>query len=338
LQNALSGDVQLFRILHFGQAWIREPRRRTRFLYNGVFMRGGNGFLIAMAGFALLSCGDAVIKSMAGQWPVPAIAALRFTLAVPLLAMIVAVKDGSAGFAVRRPWVQLGRGLMLVAASMLFFFSIFLMPLAEATSIVFVSPVITALLSSVFLKEPMHPRAWPAIGLALCGVALVLRPNLAEMGAVALLPLASAFFFSCMIIFNRMAAGTGGAVALQLAMVLVAAPIVGVIAFVGDVSGIPTLAVDWPEPSVVLRCAIVAVSASTAHWLVFQGTMRTSAADAAQAVYVQLPAALVIDAMIFRNFPDVMALGGAFLIVCAGLSMWMSQRDLAERGLNNPPS
>ncbi len=76
-------------------------------------MRGNNGFLIAALGFAVLSCGDAVIKSMAGTWPVPAVAALRFALAVPLLALVVAVKDGPGAFAVQRPWLQFGRGLML---------------------------------------------------------------------------------------------------------------------------------------------------------------------------------------------------------------------------------
>jgi drug/metabolite transporter (DMT)-like permease len=158
-----------------------------------------------------------------------------------------------------------------------------------------------------------------------------LRPNLAEMGAVALLPLGAAFFFSTMIILNRMAAGTGGAMALQWAMVCVAAPTMLVFAIGGHFSGMPALQVAWPEGSVILRCAIVAVSASTAHWLIFQGTMRTTAADAAQAVYVQLPVALLIDALIFGHFPDAMALGGAALIVTAGLSMWLSQKGLAPR-------
>jgi drug/metabolite transporter (DMT)-like permease len=293
-------------------------------------MRSSNGFLIAVAGFALLTCGDAVIKSMAGIWPVPAIAALRFALAVPLLTVIVAVLDGPAGFAIRKPWIQIGRGLMLSASSVLFFLSLFVMPLAEATSIVFVSPVFTALLSALLLKEPMHPRAWLATFLALAGVALVLRPNLAELGAAALLPLIAAFFFSSMIILNRMASGTGGVMALQWGMVCVAAPVVLVLAVAGHYSGLPSLAVGWPDSSVLLRCAFVALSASTAHWLIFQGTMRTTAADAAQAVYVQLPVALVIDALIFRHFPDAMALSGAVLIICAGLLMWLNQRRVAQ--------
>ena len=292
-------------------------------------MRNSNGFLIAMAGFAVLTCGDAVIKSMAGLWPVPAIAALRFALAVPLLMAVIGLTGGTKAFAVQKPWIQVGRGLALSASSVLFFLSLFVMPLAEATSIVFVSPVITALLSAAFLKEPMHPRAWWATGLALAGVALVLRPNLAELGLVALLPLCAACFFSTVIILNRMAAGTGSAMALQWAMVCVAAPTVLVGALIGHFSGVPALTVGWPDGSVILRCAIVAVSASTAHWLIFQGTVRTTAANAAQAVYIQLPVALAIDGLIFRHFPDAMAMAGSLLIIGAGLSMWFYQRQKA---------
>jgi drug/metabolite transporter (DMT)-like permease len=289
-------------------------------------MRSNNGFLIAAAGFATLSCGDAIIKSMAGLWPVPAVAALRFALAVPLLAMVVVVKDGPRAFAVQKPWVQFGRGLMLAASSVAFFISLFAMPLAEATAIVFVNPVITALASALFLKEPLHPRAWFASLLALIGVALVLRPNLAAMGPVALVPLVAAMFFSAMIILNRMAAGTGQPMALQWVMVSVAAPVVVAGAAIGHFSGEPALAIGWPDNSVILRCAIVAVSASVAHWLIFQGTMRATAADAAQAVYVQLPVALAVDALFFHHYPDIMGLIGAALIIAAGLSMWLHQR------------
>jgi drug/metabolite transporter (DMT)-like permease len=290
-------------------------------------VRSSNGFLIAAAGFALLSCGDAVIKSMAGQWPAPAVAALRFALAIPLLALVVRWKDGATAFAVNKPWLQVGRGVALAASSALFFLSIFIMPLAEATAIVFVNPVITAIVSALLLKEPMHPRAWAASALALIGVALVLRPNLAELGPVALLPLIAACFFSMMMIFNRLAAGTGSPMALQWAMVSVAAPIMVIVATAGHFTGDASFMVGWPENSVILRCAIVAVSASVAHWLIFQGTMRATAADAAQSVYIQLPVALTIDALIFRHWPDAMALGGAALIITAGLSMWLHQRS-----------
>jgi drug/metabolite transporter (DMT)-like permease len=263
----------------------------------------------------------------AGAWPAPAVVALRFIFAIPLLLLLLSIKDGKKGFAISKPLLQIARGLAMACTSLCFIISLFLMPLAEATAIVFVSPVITALLSAAFLKEPMRPRLWVASALALIGVAFVLRPNLVELGWVALLPVIAAFFFSVMMIFNRLAAGTGTPEALQLAIASVAAPVVLVGAFIFHFSGEPAFVIRWPDSDIILRCAIVAFSASAAHWLIFQGTIRATAADAAQAVYIQLPVALTIDALVFRHFPDIMALVGAALIIAAGLSMWLHQRQ-----------
>lgn len=303
---------------------VRSRFSKTR----QALMRTSSGFTLALCGFALLTCGDAVIKSMAGLWPAPAIAALRFSIAVPLLAIFVMATQGKQALRVSRPWVQLGRGISIAASSSLFFISLFLLPLAEATAIVFVSPVITALLSALFLREHMQRAAWFATFVALAGVAMVLRPNLVELGWVALLPLIAAIFFSTMMIFNRLAGGTGSPMALQCILAAVAAPLLLLVALTGHLSGIDQFHVVWPHWSVVLRCTIVALTASTAHWLIYLGTTRGTAADAAQAVYIQLPVALLIDALLFRNFPDWMALGGSLLIVGAGLIMWQNQRRI----------
>ncbi len=293
-------------------------------------MRHLSGFTIALAGFAVLTCGDAVIKSMAGSWPPTAIAALRFSMAVPLLATLLIAVDGRNGLRVRRPCVQIGRGVALAASSAFFFSSLFVLPLAEATAIVFVAPVLTALLSALLLGERMGRYAWGGTALALAGVAIVLRPNLLEAGPAAILPLIAAFFFATLMILNRMAAGTGSTLALQLGMAAVAAPILMLVSAAGHQSGMAPLQIGWPEPSVVLRCAIVAVTASTAHYLIYTATTRATAADVAQAVYVQLPVALIIDAAVFGHLPDVTAIGGSALIIAAGLLMWFNQRRLAK--------
>jgi drug/metabolite transporter (DMT)-like permease len=292
-------------------------------------MRHNSGFTFAMAGFALLTCGDAVIKSMAGLWPALAVGALRFAIAVPMLAMFISATSGPASLRVRRPWLQLGRGTALALSSGFFFISLFLMPLAEATAIVFVSPIITAILSAIFLREPLHRAAWLASAVALAGVAMVLRPNLAELGIVALLPLCAAFFFALLLILNRKAVGSGSGLALQWVIAAVAAPLLAIFAAAGHFSAIPELALSWPEGSVALRCTVVAITASASHWLIYQGTTRGNAAVAAQAVYIQLPVALLIDAVIFRHLPDAMALAGSALILGAGAMMWLGQRTRA---------
>jgi drug/metabolite transporter (DMT)-like permease len=293
-------------------------------------MRSASGFLFAIVGFSLLSCGDAVIKSASADWPVPAIAFFRFLIAIPLLTIFIAAGQGREGFHISRPWLQLARGSALAICSSLFFLSINFMPIAEAAAIAFLSPVFTAVLSLIIYREPIRPAAWLMTAISMLGVILILRPNIAELGPVALLPVGSALVFAVLMMLNRAAAGTGSGFALQWAAAICTLPILGFVAWAGNASGLPQFSIDMPAASVVLKCTIVAGSASLAHWFIYQGTVRATAADASQAVYVQLPVALIIDALIFAHLPDWMAMLGAALIVAAGIGMWRAQGQSVE--------
>ncbi len=281
-----------------------------------------SGLLIALAGFAILSCGDAIIKTMAGQWSPLAVAALRFSIGAVMLAVLLMVKEGRTAFRPTHPWLQAARGLCLAVATLCFFSAIFVMPLAEATALIFLAPIITALLSGPVLKEKVQPATWFASMLAFGGVMLVLRPNLAELGPVALLPLAAALAMSLMMLANRAVAGQGSPLSMQVFVAAGAAPALVFAAIIGNATGIAALDVDWPDWSVVARCAVVAVTASTAHWLIYLGTTRAGAATIAPMSYVQLLVALTLGWILFRDTPDAMTLVGSAIIIGAGLFLW----------------
>jgi drug/metabolite transporter (DMT)-like permease len=292
------------------------------------------GLLLALSGFAILSVGDAVIKSMAGEWSPLAVGALRFVFGAIGLSALLWRSEGAAGFRPVKPWLQFARGLSLAIASLLFFCAIFVMPLAEATAVAFLSPLLTALFSGPLLGEKVRPSVWIASLIAFAGVTIVLQPNVAKLGWVGLLPLASAFFFSLMMIANRAAAGQGSSLSMQVFVALTAAPVLSVVALGGHMSGVPLLALSWPDPSVIARCALVAVSASGAHWLIYLGTTRAGAATVAPATYVQLLVASVMGWLMFGDRPGLDTLLGAGVIVCAGLYLWQSGRNL-QGGLRN---
>ncbi|NNK46087.1 MAG: DMT family transporter [Altererythrobacter sp.] len=281
-----------------------------------------SGILLAVIGFATLSVGDAVLKSMAGDWPVTAVAALRFTIGAVALSVLLGLNEGRAGFHPNKPWLQVARGLCLAGASLAFFSAIFVMPLAETMAITFLSPVLTAVLSGPLLGEKVTRAVWAACFAALVGVALILRPNLAEIGWPAILPLISAVFFSLMIIANRASAGTGTALAMQTYMAVIAAPILIAATIVGELSAIEELSISWPQFDVVLRCAFVALTATTAHWLVYLGTMRAGASQVAPASYVQMLVATILGWWFFGDVPDAITLIGACIIIGAGIFLW----------------
>jgi drug/metabolite transporter (DMT)-like permease len=297
-----------------------------------------SGLLIALAGFAMLSAGDGVVRSMALQWSPPAIGALRFVFGVIGLALLVAHAEGRRSFRMPVPGWQAVRGVSVAVGSACFFTAMGFMHLGEATAITFTSPMFAALLAAWLLREPMQARTWVAIVIAFAGVLVVLRPNLAAAGPAALLPMVTALATAAMIIGNRKAAGNASPLASQLYMALFAAPTLLLFALAGHFSGLPRFHVSWPDWTIVLRCAVVAVSASTAHYLIFLGTIRAGAALVAPMTYVQLLVAMTIGWGIFGEVPDAMALIGAGVIVAAGLILIGSGRrqremvaDLADR-------
>ena len=283
-----------------------------------------SGILIALCGFALLSFGDAVIKTMAGELSPLLVAAIRFALGSAGLSLLLAMNEGPRAFRPQSPRLQAARGFCLAAASLCFFSAIFVMPLATAMALAFVSPVIVALLSGPLLGEKVRPATWVASFIALAGVALVLRPNFAALGLVALLPLASAFFFALMILANRASAGQGSALSMQVFVQIGAMPLLILAAIGGHFSGVENLRITVPDWSVVARCAVVAVTASSAHWLAYIGTQRAGAATIAPTTYIQMLVATFLGWWWFDDVPDLLTLAGAAIIIGAGLLLWWS--------------
>lgn len=279
-----------------------------------------------MAGFALLSCGDAVIKTMAGEWAPTAIAMTRYVVGALGLGALLWRFEGPAAFAMPAPGVQLLRGFAVGMATVGFFSAVFVLPLATATSITFTSPMLTALLAALVLGEPARRETLIASAVAFIGVLVVLRPNFLTAGWAALFPLIAAAGMSILMIGNRFVAGKGSVLAMQFYVAAFAAVLLVLATVALHFAGIERFAVHSPDWSVLARCVLVAGSASGAHWLIYIGTTRAGAATVAPMTYVQLLVATLFGWLCFGNHPDLSTLAGAAIIIGAGLYLWRAGR------------
>lgn len=289
-----------------------------------------SGLLMALAGFALFSVGDATTKSMAGEWSPLAVAALRFTMGAFALGTFLLVYEGPRAFIPSHPWLQAARGASLGLATMGFFWGVFLLPLTVAVSISFVAPAFAALLSGPLLGEKVRKATWIAVAIAFAGVLVVLRPNVLELGWPAMLPLLTALGMALLVIANRASAGQGSVLSMQFFVAAGAAAVLVAVAGIGALAGVPILEVGWPDRSVVLRCAMVAVTGTTGHWLIYIGTMRAGASSIAPMTYVQLITASLLGWAMFASIPDLPTIAGSLVIVAAGLILWLDGRALAS--------
>jgi len=289
-----------------------------------------SGLVMALAGFALFSIGDATTKSMAGLWSPLAVAALRFTMGALALGAFLLWREGPRAFVPSHPWLQVARGASLGLATMGFFWGVFVLPLTVAVAICFVAPAFAALLSGPLLGERVRPATWIAVIVAFAGVLVVLRPNVLALGWPALLPMLTALGMALLVIANRASAGKGSVLSMQFFVAAGAASLLVIAAAIGALSGLPILEVGLPDRTVLLRCAMVAVTGTTGHWLIYLGTMRAGASAVAPMTYVQLITASLLGWAVFGNVPDVPTIGGALVIVAAGLILWLDGRALAS--------
>lgn len=285
------------------------------------------GLLYVLAGFSTLSVGDAIIKGMAGLWPPTAMAFTRYVIAAIVLSAVLAAREGwGAVFTMPRAKMQWLRGAAVSVSAISMFLAVWLMPLAEATAISFMQPMITALLAVVFLGERLRAAMVVATLIGFAGVVIVLRPNIAEVGWAALLPLLAATGMAVTMIANRASSGVASALAMQVYIALTATACLFVAMVAGHFSGAQRFVMHWPEWSVLARLAFIAFSASIAHWLIYQGTVKAGAATVAPMTYGQLLAATLLGIVFFGEWPDAMAMVGAAVIVGAGLWLWHLNR------------
>ncbi|MGV3511752.1 MAG: DMT family transporter [Novosphingobium sp.] len=288
-----------------------------------------SGLLFALGGFALLSVGDVLVKSMAGAWPGTAIAALRYVFGAIGLGAILLLREGPKGFAFPKLSWQVLRGASVAMSAMTSFTAFHLMPIGEATAISFTSPMLTAFLAAAVLKEPMRRQTWIATLVAFGGVLVILRPNLALLGPVALLPVLAASGMALLMVANRKVMGTGTALAMQFNVAFIGAVFLCIGAVLGHYSGVALFAVPPLPSSVLIKAAIISVTASCAHALLYLATTRAGAASIAPMTYVQLLLAGTFGWALFGERPDLVAVVGALVIVGAGLYLWRTGRTVS---------
>lgn len=133
--------------------------------------------LAALAGIALYSAMDAVMKSASIAIGAYSAYLLRCAIGFAIIAPIWWWREGK--LPVRAVWrVHLVRGVVVAFMGWTFFASLVHLPLAEAIAISFVAPLIALYLSAILLGEQIERRAVVAALLGLAGVIVIVGDRL----------------------------------------------------------------------------------------------------------------------------------------------------------------
>ncbi len=161
------------------------------------------GILAICAGLAFLTLNDAIAKLLTERHDPVQILFLRNLIAVPMIAAAALVLHGPRALTTRRPGLHAVRGLTMLAGVWFYFAALGLLPLAQATALIFAAPIIITALSVPLLGERVGPWRWGAVVLGFCGVLIVVQPGGAAFQAASLLPVAAALAYALFMISGR---------------------------------------------------------------------------------------------------------------------------------------
>lgn len=268
------------------------------------------GIALLVAAVSTFSVMDTTAKWLSQTYPVPAIVWARYAAQVLVMVVVLGPRHGLALLATRRPRLQLLRGFVLVASTMLFFSAISLMPIAEASAITFVSPLILVALSVLVLKEHVRASTWVAVVISFAGVLFIVRPGTHVFSLAALLPLLTAFFFATYQLLTRKLAGLDSTLATLFISALVGAAVMTLV--------VPFFWTRLVAPWHALLFLGMGALATAGHFMLIRAFELAAASTLAPFVYAQLVAVLILGYFVFGNFPDRWSLVGMAIIVAAG--------------------
>ena len=127
--------------------------------------RTGRGILLLVGGIFIFSIQDVIVRTVSGTYPVLEFVFIRSVFSVlPVLALAV-IDGGLPALRVRRPWLHLLRGILMLAAYTTYFLAVASAPLATVVAIFFSAPLILTAFSALILQ--------PANGIAFAPGALI---------------------------------------------------------------------------------------------------------------------------------------------------------------------
>lgn len=166
---------------------------------------GSNQQAIAVmcAGVSCLSVSDALAKWLVANYDPIQIVFLRNVVALPIVGAFILASRGRTALATSHLRVHVLRGLLSVGAALAFFSALGILPLAEATSLVFAAPLFITALSVPLLGEHVGWKRWMAVIVGFAGVLVIVQPGAATFQAASTLPLAAALLYALIMLSTR---------------------------------------------------------------------------------------------------------------------------------------
>lgn len=272
--------------------------------------RHRQGIALVLSTTLLFAGYDAIAKYLSRHYPVPELIWVRYLTHVVFMGVLFGPRMGRQLLATQRPALQVLRALLLISVTFLFMSALRVMALADATAIIFLTPLLVTALSMPLLGEKVELRSWLAVLAGLVGVLIIIRPGSSALQPAALLPLASAICYSLYQILTRRLKGSEHPVTSH---------------FITGLVGVVVASLGWQDnwtlPTLLHAGFMVGLGLTTGigHYLLIEAFQRMGPAMAAPFTYTQLIWAGLLGALVFGEIPNAGTLIGMLIIAASGI-------------------
>lgn len=281
------------------------------------------GAVAMMAAMMLFIFNDALIKVASQTLPAAEIIGLRGGFAT---LWILLVLGGSGQLRQLRYCTDgrtLGRAVLDVASTFTYLIALFQMPLAEATAINMVAPLIMVMLAVVFLREQVSLQRWAAVLVGFAGMLLVVRPGGEAFTWWAVLCFAGTVLNAARDVYTRWISPAVPSLVITFTTAAAVA-----------LAGMGLTTVQGWQPVTGFEVGLLAVSSAFlagAYYLVIVAMRLGEASMVGGFRYSGLPAAALLGWAVWGDLPDAISIAGMLVLVGAGLFLLYHERRVAPR-------
>lgn len=268
-----------------------------------------------------------LVKVLSDRYPVGEILFARnFFALIPVFAMVAWRREWGLAFTTKQPLGHLGRGVLGVASMFLWFSSLSVLPLHDATAISYAAPLITVALAAVVLGERVRLYRWSAVGVGFVGILFVLSPHLGTSdmdgpmawGAMACL-LSAALMALAMISIRKLTETER------------TTTIVVYFSLISTILSLFTLPFGgWvmPDATGALMLVSIGLCGGLGQILLTQAYRYAEASTIAPFDYTTMIWVLMFGVLIFSEIPTVEVILGSLIVIGAGLFVIFREQRL----------
>ena len=268
------------------------------------------GILLLVIAMAMFSSKDTLVKLMDGYYSPVVVMWAQMSFASLFFTPIISVKYGPDSLWPKTPLLQIMRATSVVTGIGMFYWSISLIPLAEATAITFVAPLITTSLSPVMLNEKIGLRRWTAVLIGFVGILIVLRPEFNGDRLGYLIAFGAGIMIGVFYAFNRLLASEAPPLVNQTYSSIIGALLLTPFIF--------SVWVPLRSEDMVLILSFCAIAA-LGQTCLFSSFLHGEASILAPLTLSQIVFATLFGYLFFNEFPDNVSILGIIVVISSAV-------------------